>query len=280
LNPVVVIHTVGGGHNDAIIALSLVWAALLAAKGARAGGGSTLAVTLALSVAALVKVFAVVPLGIWVWSLIRTAPAPERRRVAFRHLGPAGVLALAVSAPFFAGARTLHWVVTTSSVEGWASGPRFVARVARAFGRAVAGHGMGVALAHTVEPAFLVLFGAVLWRVLRRIEPSRAPQDWGVALLVLALALPYLVPWYAAWFVPLLALGADDLLLWIGLGAAGLLALTGVPADPSVAPGLWHSMVLAVHYGIAPIMLSLFLVAARRAARITSLTPQAGGAGG
>jgi hypothetical protein len=52
---------------------------------------------------------------------------------------------------------------------------------------------------------------------------------------------------------------SDGRLAIIGFLVAGLLALTGVPAEPGSAPGLWRDMVLGVHYGIAPIMLGLFL---------------------
>jgi hypothetical protein len=53
----------------------------------------------------------------------------------------------------------------------------------------------------------------------------------------------------------------------IGLVAAGVLTLTGVPAEPGSAPGLWRNMVLAVHYGAAPLMLGLFLAWTTRVMR-------------
>src|SRR5262249_2641881 len=67
LNPVVVVHAVGGGHNDALVALLLVAAAGLAARTASSDGSGPMIVTALLTLAALVKFFAVVPLLVWMW---------------------------------------------------------------------------------------------------------------------------------------------------------------------------------------------------------------------
>ena len=91
------------------------------------------------------------------------------------------------------------------------------------------------------------------------------PHRWGVALLLFALAAPYLLPWYVAWFVPLLALLDDEGLIWTGVALGCMLALTGVPAEPDGAPGLWRVMILGVHYGAAPVSLALLAIALRRA---------------
>jgi len=212
-------------------------------------------VTALVTLATLVKAFAAVPLLIWIWSLVRAGPPRERLRIAASHIGVAAVLAVAASVPFVAGTRTLRWIVNASSLEGWASGPRLVAHAAGAVG-------LGSAGARAVDAAFLVAFAVILWRILSLAVPQAATRDWAWALLLLALALPYLVPWYAAWFLPLLVVAVDGRLLRIGLVAGGLLALTGIPSDPTVASGAWHAMVFAVHYVAAPLMLGLLAIAA------------------
>ena len=83
-------------------------------------------------------------------------------------------------------------------------------------------------------------------------------------MLLFALAAPYLLPWYAAWFVPLAVFMQDAELMAIGVFAAGLLALTGVPAEAGTAPHVWQAMMLGVHYGAAPLMLGMLAVAVRR----------------
>src|SRR5215813_9298680 len=132
-------------------------------------------------------------------SLVRTEPPRRRLRTAAWHVGVAAALTIAASAPFLAGTRTLHWLAATSSIEGWASGPHLVARAARAMG-------LGSVGARAVDAASLAVVAVVLWQILRRAAPERAAKDWAMALLLLALALPQLVPWYAAWFLPLLVI--------------------------------------------------------------------------
>src|SRR5438128_1257517 len=107
LNPVLVVHTVGGGHNDALIA-ALLAAALAAALGrlraSRPGGGAqrrsavdprALLVTALLTLAALVKAVVAPALIIWLWSCFRTVPRSSRAKSLGAHA--AVVLALAVA---------------------------------------------------------------------------------------------------------------------------------------------------------------------------------------
>src|SRR5206468_8258761 len=87
--------------------------------------------------------------------------------------------------------------------------------------------------------------------------------EWGIALFVLALTLPYLLPWYAAWFVPFLAFFEDGVLVFVGVSACIVLALTLVPADPF--HGLTTPAVMdGVHYGAAPFLLLVLIVTAVR----------------
>jgi hypothetical protein len=105
------------------------------------------------------------------------------------------------------------------------------------------------------------LFIALFWRILQRAGAVPDPERWGGTMLLLALAAPYLLPWYAAWFVPFLGMMRDRALARAGLAVAALLALTGIPAEPGNAPQVWRDMLLAVHYAAAPAMLALLGVA-------------------
>jgi hypothetical protein len=132
----------------------------------------------------------------------------------------------------------------------------------------MSGQTAGDVLAAVVVAVFLAIFVWVLARAIRdHSSPGRLPDLWGVAMLVFALSIPYLLPWYAAWFLPLVVLLREDRLTLIGLVVAGLLALTGIPAEAGVAPATWHAMVFAVHYVIAPAMLALWAGASVLAAR-------------
>jgi alpha-1,6-mannosyltransferase len=269
LNPVIVVHTVGGGHSDALIAACLAGALVLALRWARGRAGgragpAALAVTALLTLAVLIKVVLAPVLLVWLWCLLRAPPREHLATRAAVHGGAVVGLALAFSAPFVEGRRALASLLTLTSVEGWASGARLVARGVRALGDGTGGAGTADVLAKIVVVGFLGVFAAGIVRLLRGPSIERPADAWGVSILGLVLAIPYLAPWYAAWFLPFLALLSDRGLAVIGFASAGLLALTGVPAEPGSAPGLWRDMILGVHYGAAPIMLGMFLVWAVR----------------
>jgi alpha-1,6-mannosyltransferase len=273
MNPVIVVHTVGGGHNDLLMVV-LVMAALAVALHPNAQLSRPIwpvVATALLTLAALVKLPAAVPLVLWVWSVARAEPGSRRLRIVALHAATVAAVAAALIAPFYAGLRTLKSVAVLASVEGWASGVRLVARGARALGNVVAGAAGATSLDKGVKVAFIAAFAVVLWRLARRSTPSASADAWGTALLAFSLSAALLLPWFVAWFIPLLALVDDDELVWTGTLMTVVLALTGVPAEPSVAPGALRAMILAVHYGAAPIMLGLTGFALVRTARHGSL---------
>jgi hypothetical protein len=283
LNPVVVVHTVGGGHNDALVAGLLAGAALLAlaalgnhrrasleATGRTLSGpvgGAAIGTTALITLAAGVKVIALLPLAYWWWTLWReTAPvtyAHARSRTMAVHVAVAVALTAATAAPVFAGWRTVTAIANLASRQGWASGARLVARGAEAIGREVGGTGVGEVFGAVVYAAFLAVFAFAAWRLLRTSAASAQAALWGSSLLLFALAAPYLLPWYAVWFLPFIAVFPEWRLTLVGLVVAGVLALTGVPAEPIPDAGLWHGMTLAVHYVAAPILLASFVYAVR-----------------
>lgn len=287
LNPVIVFHTVGGAHNDAWVAFLLAAALVLALeaagqarRGAVPEGGvgkprsprptspSAMGATALLALASLVKVPAAIPLAVWWWSLVRGAPLRRRGRVVAAHLLVAATVATAVTVPLYSGWRTLSGLGTLASVEGWASGSRLVARGVEGLLQALGAQGAALAGGRVVYGLFLATALVILWRILHSATPQRSGHSWGAAMIAFALAAPYLLPWYAAWFVVFLPLVSDPVLQRAGLATSLALALTGVPAEPGTAPGVWRAMVLAVHYGAAPLMLAMFaLVATRLLAR-------------
>ncbi|MHB8642552.1 MAG: hypothetical protein ACYDA3_06685 [Gaiellaceae bacterium] len=265
LNPVLVVHTVGGAHVDALIAAPLAAALALAAGRPHATSTRAFAATVLLTAACLVKVVVAPALALWLWSLARSEPS-QRGRVLGSHLIVAGGLTVASLAPFVAGWRTLAPFATLGGIEAWASPSHFIGHAAQAV---LGSHGAAV----VVETAFLLFFGLLVWRLAQRADVSD-PTVWGVALLLLALSLPYLLPWYAAWFAPFLGLLADEVVLLAGATASAVLALTLIPADPFhgySSPAVMEG----VHYGAAPVLLVVLAVAAYR---VLGVTPAARGA--
>ena len=283
LNPVLVLHTVGGGHNDALIALLLGAGFVLALGPAgstwdhrpddlhfpQAMDGRALSVTAVLTLAVLVKAVVVPVMVLWWWQTARGTPPSIRWRSVGIHVLLAAVLTVVLFIPVQAGWSSVRALLSVTSRQGWASGPGLVARGGRALGRAIGGSGVGSALEGLAAAAFVVLFLALFWRLLTRAGPKPVADGWGGTILLLALAAPYLLPWYAAWFVPFLGLMADRGLALAGLAVGGLLALSGVPAEAGTTAHVWRDMLLAVHYAAAPIMLALLGVVAVRIFRLT-----------
>jgi hypothetical protein len=259
---------VGGGHVDALIAAPLAAAMAIALARPRVTPARAMAVTLTLTAACLIKVSIVPVLALWLWWVVGSA-RPHRARTFTAH---AAVIAASVAAalvPFVAGWHTLAPFTTLGGVEAWASPSQLVGRVARTIVGAAAGSGAGSDAAGIVHVAFLLLFVALLWRLARRTVAADAntlPDGWGIALLLLALTMPFLLPWYAAWFVPFLGLLADDVVLVAGALVTGVLALTLIPADPFhgySTPGV----MTGVHYGAASVLLLVLVVVGWRVLR-------------
>jgi alpha-1,6-mannosyltransferase len=220
LNPLVLVHVVGGAHNDALVVLLWMGAALalLAAPGRDPLAGGLVAVSAAVKAsAALVAPFMLIG---------------ARRRVAFVAGGLAGAaVALAAASVVFGSSaieafgllgqnqdRTTRWSVPQRIADGAAgltggSAGSIVDPV-----RAV----LALALL-----AALVLLLRLAW--LRRDEPGAwiAPAGW--ATLGLLVASAWLVPWYAIWLMPLAALGADRRLLWASFALCAYMLVIAVP---------------------------------------------------
>ena len=278
VNPVVVVHTVGGGHVDALIAPALAAAAALAVMRPPAASARAIAVTMLLTLACLVKAVIVPALALWLWWLARTGRAHRARHLVAHVFVVCAVTAAAVT-PYIAGMRTLAPLASLGGVESWASPSHLVGRGAEALVRPLAGSRAGGDAVTAVEAAFLLFFVILLWRLERRAGNMDPPPVavWAAALLLLALSMPYLLPWYAVWFAPFLGLLADETLLFAGTLVTGVLALTLIPADPF--HGLTSPAVMdGVHYGAAPLLLAVLLVLASRVLRSgdrvpASLTP-------
>ena len=285
LNPVLVVQTVGGGHNDALVAAAVAGALVLALPSGplpvpRRVGDSVVVqltelpshsrpgafgVTALLALATLIKVVAGIPLLLWLWSIARTRRGREGLHIGqlALHTSVAAALALLLTIPWF-GLRAVTSMFSLASRRGFASGARLVARGAERLGEALGGVAFADVLTALVYVAFFVLVAIGILGVLRFGGRAGEPEVWGTGLLLLALGAPYLLPWYSAWFAPLLALARPNWRLWIAAGASAVLAIAGVPAEPATQPELWRGMLLGVHYVAAPAMLALFLFAVRR----------------
>jgi hypothetical protein len=291
LNPVVVVHTVGGGHNDPVMALFLAaatWTVVSFSdvhRSSRRVTAGAATVTLLLTVATLVKAVAALPLVVWLVFAVVGSPRFRTRALAM-HVAVIAVASLLLFAPFMSGAATLHPILGAAGRQGWASPAAMVARLIER----AAGASVGPTVGTVVKAAFVAVLVALVVAAMpgasargtsAAVRSSTLVSAWATSVLVLALTVPYLLPWYAMWFLPLLPFVDDVRQLVAGVALAALLSLTGIPTEPAVAPAAWRDMVSAVHYGAAASALAILLVVAasivsqRAGAMTTSRSPNA-----
>jgi len=280
LNPVVLLHTVGGGHNDALLALCVAGAVALLSL------GRPLIATAALALATAFKVSAAVSLIVF---LVGVAVSEARLvRALLRHAAVAMTVVLAFAVPFVSRENPTLTVFELASVEGWLAPSRFLRTILQRAGEAAGAPGIGAALGTAVRIAFplLLLGGLVLiGRNLARSRPGEATigAATGWATLIALLAAPLLLPWYVTLLLPLaFLLPRAPRAATIALSA--VLGLTEVVAEPMRSPPVWEAALLGVHYVASPlalfVLVRLLLDLRTRLATgapLSDLDPPAGG---
>jgi hypothetical protein len=225
LNPLIVVYAVGGGHNDLLMLAPAIAGVVFLLQGRGRLGGASIVTAAAVKVTAgLLLPFALAdPRG----RLDRT-----RRRELLIGAGVTAA-AIAVFAVALFGVGPLHLlgtIETAQSKGNWQSIPGFIST---RLGLGTVGD--PVTLFLTV--LFASAVGWLLWRVWRGRLDWIVGAGWAaVALLVTAASL---LPWYAAWLMPLAALGGDRRLKRAALGITVLMAifqiLSYIPHGSTVA---------------------------------------------
>jgi alpha-1,6-mannosyltransferase len=237
LNPLVLVHVVGGAHNDSLVVLALLAAAFVVLGDAaprvsphagdrRAGPRATrdrLGGFLA-TAAAGIKVSA---------GLVLPFMAIGARRRGELIAGAAGA-AVAIAAVSFAAfgsdaldalgligenqERTSRWSIPQRSADG-------IAALTGASSQRIVDY---------TRAAFAILFAVVVLVLVRR--TWRAPSEsseWlaaaGWATLALLVASAWLVPWYAIWLLPLAALSGSVRLMAGSLVLCAYMLVIAVP---------------------------------------------------
>ncbi len=224
LNPLVLVHVVGGAHNDALTVL--LWmggvAALIAAHPPReALAGAAAAASGAVKASAgLVAPFMLIG---------------ARRRWALLGGAAAAALGVAVLAlvAFGDGAleslgvlsdnqdRTSRWSIPQRAADG-------IAALTGGSARSIVDY-TRVAFAGLFAVALALLLRAA-WRRRADVAGWVAPAGW--ATLALLVASAWLVPWYAIWLMPLAALGADRRLLVASIAFCAYMMVIAMPLEP------------------------------------------------
>lgn len=202
LNPLLLLHVVGGVHNDGLMIALMLTGVLLALRGRPLAGSAVVALAVMIkSPAALALLF----IGLIV---VRRGEGPLTRRLVTGLPGPGLVAAAVVVAASLLGGTGFGWL-RTQSVAGAIHTPlSLTSDLGQAAGlaaRALTGAelatvkgavqtlGLAIALAAI---AFLAVRTLVPWRGRR---PLDAVYGLGLSLLVLVALSPMVQPWYLLW---------------------------------------------------------------------------------
>jgi hypothetical protein len=247
MNPVVLFQSVGGGHNDLLLALAVAGAFALVLR------DRTMTAVAVLALATLVKASAALPLLLLVvWVVARRAQG-TRLRAALTHGGLAVLIGAVVAAPFLQTQDPSLGMLELAGHEGWLAPSRLVRR-ALDF---VSGDLLGVIARIGFAAALLICLAALVRRLTRGHAPAlELGAAWGWSLILLMLLGPVLLPWYVAWSLPLVwLLPRVPRFVLIGTGAA--LALSQWTAEPTRYPGAYDANVLIGHYVLTPLVVAL-----------------------
>lgn len=198
LNPAILVYAVGKGHNDGLMMLPLLVAALLIVRGRdlAAGASAVLAVG--------VKVIAVIMLPLL---LI----ASRKRRAIAVGGAAAGFVAIAISFAVF-GVEPVHVLQNARRDQGLINRDTSLIGL---FGRA-----LGLPLRDVARDWGSVIFVAAYALVL--VAAWRTPAEWirwsSWAMVALLATSAAFFPWYLLWVLPLAAVSGSRLLQGAAIG--------------------------------------------------------------
>ena len=204
LNPIVVFHVVGGGHNDMLVALFV--AAAVAALYAR----RTLLSAVMLGLGMSVKASAIVPLILLIVAVAAEAPKHRRLRVLLTYGGITSAIWLALALPFLTTQNPTLGLMEASGHDSWMAPGQAVVRLFSGIGGLIAGDPLRVPaqtlarlLLLATSVACVTLIARRIWRDPAAREPGALVAAWGWGLLVVILPSPVLFTWYLMWILPL-----------------------------------------------------------------------------
>lgn len=248
-NPVVLFHSVASGHNDLLVALAIIVAFGLVLRRHMAWA------VVALSLGALIKVTAALPLLLLLVWIAASRPRGERLRAVAPLVAIAVAIAAVFAAPYLQLRDPTLGMLELAGHEGWLA-------PSMAFSRALdwlTGDLLGFIPRLLFAATLLVCVGAIVrevWRRGARTEASELGAAWGWALVLMMLLGPVLLPWYVTWSLPLVWMLPRMPRITL-LATSMLLAATLWSAEPLRFPGAFQVDTLLGRWVVTPIILVL-----------------------
>lgn len=248
-NPVVLFHAAASGHNDLLVALAIVCALGLVAR-----GHERVAVAV-LALGALVKVVALPPLVLLlVWTIARQ-PEERRRATLISYGGVVLTIGLAFAVPYLQLRDPTLGLLELAGHEGWLAPSASFERIVNLVSFETVGGVVRLGFAAVLIGMFVAL-GREVWRRASSIEPHELAASWAWSLLLLTLLGPVLLPWYVVWTLPLAwALPRTGRTTLLAVGA--LLGVTLWSAEPLRFPGGFTVNTIVAQWIVVPLFVGL-----------------------
>ncbi|MGA7416550.1 MAG: polyprenol phosphomannose-dependent alpha 1,6 mannosyltransferase MptB [Acidimicrobiales bacterium] len=241
LNPVVILHLIGGAHNDALM-LGLLLAGITLAKEKRPVLGVILC-----ALATAIKAPAAIGIIYIGWGWLGPS-APKRDRI--RPIITSGLVGLGVLA-FFSYTSGLGWgwvqnLATPGAVRSWMAPSTAVAFVGTDLAHLVhVGVGLGGVLSVTRFLGLLVAVVAGVW-LLWNSDRIGHLKALGLTLLLFVLLGPVDQPWYLSWGLILLVPVAVGRLRSLVIGLSMVTAFLELPGAAQLFNNLTHGDPLSI----------------------------------
>ncbi|MGZ4143250.1 MAG: glycosyltransferase 87 family protein [Actinomycetota bacterium] len=258
LNPVLIASIVNGAHNDGIVAVGVLGAVLLARERPVVAG-------MLLGAVSLVKVNALLPAGVLVlWLLVRAG---------FRRAATVGVSTAVLVAGGYLATGARGALRPLQHTANFVSKHSFWFRVEHWITSALTGNSRSATQAASDAARLVPRLGWAFVVVLALGIAAGRVRDHGpepvvaAALAVFLLASPYVLPWYAAPLVPLLAMRWRSKTTWVLLSYSALLFLAypaNLPAYPTLSGRLLPTTARTVLPVVEIVLLAGLVVTAWR----------------
>jgi alpha-1,6-mannosyltransferase len=202
-NPVMVIHMVGGGHNDLLVVGLLAAGALVTLRGGHVAGIALVTGAMAVKASAAIAL----PFLVLVWAAHLSGS--QRVRIAKAIAAGTGVFLVVFAACTLAAGVTLGWLPALSApsmIVNWMSLPTAVGEFTHTLISMIVNVPKQPFVNVTrVLGGVLLVYIAVRQWLAARDGGADAVRRAGIVLLATAVLSPAMLPWYVSWGMALLA---------------------------------------------------------------------------